>query len=264
MRSSALVLAALAMNAIASPMLKRAIEVDLEVVYVTHTIVITGEPPAATPPPQELDESSVGLTPKPEEEESHSPSYVPVVEEEEPEPVPQTPTYGNTYKESCLNHHNMHRANHSVAALEWSDELAATAERIGATCVYEHNTEMDGGGYGQNIAAGVKSEEISVVITNLFYNGELNAFMSEFGKPQPDMTHFKVWGHLTQIIWKDTTAVGCATVDCSGRGLAKVGSNVPPLFTVCNYKGPGNYAGEYDKNVFPPLGEPTAYGSSIA
>ncbi len=88
---------------------------------------------------------------------------------------------------------------------------------------------MDGGGYGQNIALGVKPEEISIIISDLFYNNEFKLFEPELGKAQPDMSRFKEWGHLTQIVWADTTSVGCATVDCGSIGY----------FTVCNYKGPG-------------------------
>ena len=35
-------------------------------------------------------------------------------------------------------HHNVHRANHSAPDLTWNDTLAATAEKIGKTCSYEH------------------------------------------------------------------------------------------------------------------------------
>lgn len=101
---------------------------------------------------------------------------------------------------------------------------------------------MDGGGYGQNIAAGVKADNVSAVITELFYNGEEQAYADadNYGKAGKegdgfDNTSFEVWGHMTQIVWKATTAVGCATVDCSASGLAKTGGNVAPYFTVCNY-----------------------------
>jgi hypothetical protein len=35
-------------------------------------------------------------------------------------------------------HHNVHRANHSAPDLVWNDTLAATAEKIGELCSYEH------------------------------------------------------------------------------------------------------------------------------
>jgi hypothetical protein len=59
-----------------------------------------------------------------------------------------------------------------------------------------------------------------------------------YGQATPsniDTDAFDKWGHFSQIIWADTTDVGCATVDCTSQGLGNVGSNVPPFFTVCNY-----------------------------
>lgn len=47
------------------------------------------------------------------------------------------------YPGFVIHHHNLHRANHSAPALEWDDELAQTAEAIGNTCRYEHNTYVD-------------------------------------------------------------------------------------------------------------------------
>lgn len=74
----------------------------------------------------------------------------------------------------------------------------------------------------------------------MFYNGEVSWFDGLYGAANPDMTNFEHWGHFSQIVWKASTHVGCATQYCSG-GLANVGSDVSPYFTVCNYKGPGTY-----------------------
>lgn len=100
-------------------------------------------------------------------------------------------------------------------------------------------SEMDGGGYGQNIAAGVPSDNISAVITDLFYNSEEPLFAAQYGLDDPDMSEFEKWGHFTQIVWQGTTEVGCWTEDCSSKGLVNTGTGVSPWFTVCNYKNPG-------------------------
>jgi uncharacterized protein YkwD len=143
-----------------------------------------------------------------------------------------------TYQERVVDHHNVHRANHSAPALEWDSALASTAAKIAATCVYAHSMDVDGGNYGQNIAAGVEANNVSAVITELFYNGEVGYYTNLYGQANPDMTNFEKWGHFSQLVWKGTTKVGCATQYCSG-GLANVGQYVSPHFTVCNYGAPG-------------------------
>lgn len=44
------------------------------------------------------------------------------------------------YKGQVIYHHNIHRSNHSAPPISWDDGLAATAQHICNTCVYEHNT----------------------------------------------------------------------------------------------------------------------------
>jgi hypothetical protein len=66
---------------------------------------------------------------------------------------------------------------------------------------------------------------------------------------------FEVWGHFSQVVWKATTHVGCATQYCPGGLSADTPLvNVPPYFTVCNYREVGNMGGEYASNVQKPLG----------
>ncbi|THX60612.1 PR-1-like protein [Aureobasidium pullulans] len=161
-----------------------------------------------------------------------------------------------TYQQRVVDHHNVHRANHSAPALTWDTDLANTAAKIAATCVYAHSMDVNGGGYGQNIAAGVEANNVSAVITELFYNGEVGYFNNLYGQANPDMTNFEKWGHFSQLVWKGTTKVGCATQYCSG-GLANIGQYVSPHFTVCNYGSPGNYAGEYAQNIGASLNKPT-------
>lgn len=53
----------------------------------------------------------------------------------------------------------------------------------------------------------------------------------------------QVTGHFTQIVWKGTTDLGCASKFCSNLG---------GTFYVCDYSPPGNYYGQYTNNVFKP------------
>lgn len=155
--------------------------------------------------------------------------------------------HGFNYQQAVINSHNIHRANHSAPAIKWSSSLAATAEKIANTCVYAHNTQMDGGGYGQNIAAGPPPDFVNKIITNMFYNHEEPYFHGQYGKAKPDMKNFEHWGHFSQLVWKDSTSVGCHTTNCAGRRgkLKGVGNGVHPYFTVCNYHNRGNMGGQY-------------------
>jgi hypothetical protein len=50
--------------------------------------------------------------------------------------------------------------------------------------------------------------------------------------------------HLTQMIWKETTHVGCAETYCG---------NLNGYFYVCNYYPKGNWQRAYVQNVNPPV-----------
>merc|ERR1711977_545694 len=174
-----------------------------------------------------------------------------------------SPSPVSAYADRVLLAHNVHRANHSAADLTYSNELAAVAQEIASSCVYAHDTTVESttgnGVYGQNIAAGLTADEVTDVITNLWYNNEVNAYAPYYGQANPG-GNFADYGHFTQVVWQGTTVVGCATRDCSAGGLANVGPNVPPYFTVCNYYEAGNYGGEYADNIDAPLGFPTVTG----
>merc|ERR1711967_15773 len=141
-----------------------------------------------------------------------------------------SPSPVSAYADRVLLAHNVHRANHSAADLTYSNELAAVAQEIASSCVYAHDTTVESttgnGVYGQNIAAGLTADEVTDVITNLWYNAEVNAYSPYYGQTNPG-GNFNDYGHFTQIVWQGTTVVGCATQDCSANGLANVGSNVP-------------------------------------
>jgi len=292
MRSSTFLTAAFAIGALASPILKRDVVTEYE--YVTDVVYVTAgaEPTVAavsTPTPhyggyphshhhpKPSSKSSVAPAPPPSTPAytpTPTPAYTPApvstpaytpepVSTPEPEPSAPSGGYptGDDYQSIVVRHHNVHRANHSAPALEWSDELASIANDIGKSCVYKHDVTTGGGGYGQNIAAGASPSDIGGVITGLFYNSEVTKYPNAYGG-EPDMGDFEEWGHFSQVVWKDTTQVGCATFDCSSHpgGLSNTGGGVSPFFTVCNYKGPGNYGGEFHANVLAPLGHASVDG----
>ncbi|EXJ69906.1 uncharacterized protein A1O5_06979 [Cladophialophora psammophila CBS 110553] len=260
--------------AAASPLDKR--EYVTEIDLYTVTVTVTGYPPAGTPTPS-AQVSSGGNnwnswgqwhgwnseSPSPASAPPDTPAPSPASDSwstpqastpAQAAPSPASTSVSSDYQQGILDSHNMHRDNASVPHLTWSDQMASIAAQIAASCVYAHDTSTGGGGYGQNIGAGAPPSGIPAMITDEMYNGEIN-FYPAYGV-EPDMSNFEKWGHYSQIVWKSTTAVGCATQYCP-NGLANTGGNVSPYFTVCNYSPPGNFGGEYAANVLQPGGLPT-------
>ncbi|OAL37550.1 hypothetical protein AYO20_03057 [Fonsecaea nubica] len=157
-----------------------------------------------------------------------------------------------SYIDGILLAHNVHRRNHSAEDLTWSDTQATIAAEIAASCVFAHNTAAGGGGYGQNIGAGYTPAQVPAMIGNDMYNGEMPFYPLPYGVDNADTTNFSKWGHFSQIVWKGTQQVGCATQFCP-NGVTN--AEFTQYFTVCNYVPPGNYQGSFS-NVGAPLGQP--------
>ncbi|VBB73865.1 Putative protein of unknown function [Podospora comata] len=183
-----------------------------------------------------------------------------------PAPAPVKVEASGDYQKAVLESHNVHRFNHSAGALEWGQQYADSAKVLAQRCKFEHDTSINGGGYGQNLAMWAASANVDKVdpaaaaaraISNGWYNDELELFpASEYGRANPSaqaQATFSKWGHFTQLVWKDSKQVGCFTARCP---VGTIVSNMESLYTVCNYFPVGNMGGAYGKNVLPPLGQP--------
>lgn len=127
-----------------------------------------------------------------------------------------------------LNAHNSFRALHNAGPLTWDNELALKAQEWANRCVMEHS----GGDFGENLAAGTGDYSIRDAV---------NAWTSESTKyksKKPTASHF------TQVVWKGSKRLGCASKICSGIFPQKAN------FIVCEYDPAGNVIGDFKKNVF--------------
>jgi len=133
--------------------------------------------------------------------------------------------------DAYLKGHNDYRAKHGAQPLTWSTELENTAQTWANGCKFEHSH----GKYGENIAAGSPTLSISDAIRMWTTDEE-----KQYDPNSPTYSHF------TQVVWKATTQLGCASKTCSG-GL------YPGSWTyhVCEYNPPGNVIGEFAQNVQP-------------
>jgi uncharacterized protein YkwD len=132
--------------------------------------------------------------------------------------------------------HNRERATLGVAPLQWNENLEASAkawaDHLAATGGFEHAPEAKVDPEGENLWAGSKgyySTERMVdgwIREKRFYKSGLFPNNSTTG-------HVSDVGHYTQLIWRDTTQVGCAVATGSREDVL-----------VCRYSQAGNYVGE--------------------
>lgn len=211
----------------------------------------TSTPPPPPPPTTTPVVVVPAPTPVPEVASVAAPTVAPA-----PQVQVQAPSSGD-YISTALYHHNVHRANHSASALSWDGELASYALKTAQTCVFAHDMGEGSAGYGQNLAAygvsgGVsslnKATLVADAITNQWYYGEyLNM---PYGQDSPSMGGPEFL-HFTQVVWKSSSTVGCATVECPAGSIFSYAS----LYTVCDYKSAGNMMGQFTSQVSQPMGQ---------
>ncbi|GAB4814577.1 hypothetical protein N2152v2_001623 [Parachlorella kessleri] len=159
--------------------------------------------------------------------------YTPIGDSPSPQ-APVTPAPAGDFSggncpdpQAALEAHNIVRAAHNAPPLQWSVGLAQSAQAWANTCTFAHS----GGPYGENLMSyGVASCASAV-----------EGWASEVSLWPPgsnDWIHDA--GHFTQVVWKETTLVGCGWTDCGGPGL---------IFMLCQYYYRGNILGHFVENV---------------
>lgn len=137
--------------------------------------------------------------------------------------------------------HNKYRAEVGIPDIQWSDSLAQTAQAYAEKqktkgCKMVHSGAE---GLGENIywASPIMYSDGRKIPQNITSTNVTDSWGSEkanYNYNTNSCKRGKVCGHYTQIVWKDTTEVGCGMVICSDSSQ----------FWVCNYTPPGNYVGE--------------------
>ncbi|KAK5123968.1 hypothetical protein LTR85_002165 [Meristemomyces frigidus] len=141
---------------------------------------------------------------------------------------------GEALQSAALNSTNYYRAQHQAGGLTWDTTLASYAQAYAEKCLWQHS----GGPYGENLAEGYDSPALGI---DAWANEE-----KKYNYAKPKFSEST--GHYTQLVWKNTTTVGCAAVQCSND--ASNGAN--GWYLVCEYTPRGNVAGQYREEVKKP------------
>ena len=136
------------------------------------------------------------------------------------------------FASAILNSTNFYRGEHNASSVTWNDTLAKFAADYLAqgSCIFKHS----GGPYGENLAIGYPNATASVEA----WGNERRDY--DFGKPG----FSEKTGHFTQLVWRNTTTVGCGRRLCMGTS---------GWFLACEYWPRGNVIGQFDTQVDAPV-----------
>ncbi|XP_071818963.1 cysteine-rich secretory protein 2-like isoform X1 [Apostichopus japonicus] len=157
-------------------------------------------------------------------------------------------SYTTREQKQLLDSHNQHRLeveSGDMNELLWSSKLAEQAQEWSNGCFYEHpdkSVHPDYVGIGQNLFIAWLDEggENPPVVTkpvDLWYNE-----VGDFSYPMNACRKGAVCGHYTQVVWAETTKVGCGIKFCRRARSSKRTYENAWLVT-CNYSPAGNMPG---------------------
>ncbi len=125
--------------------------------------------------------------------------------------------------------HNRWRDTVRVPHLRWNAQLANYAQEwanyLLRTNKFEHRSNSP---YGENLAS-ASGQMLSPSRVLDMWGNEVN----DYNYASNSCTPGQMCGHYTQVVWRNTSEVGCA-----------VARNDQKEVWVCNYNPPGNYTGQ--------------------
>ncbi|XP_071950959.1 Golgi-associated plant pathogenesis-related protein 1-like [Antedon mediterranea] len=153
----------------------------------------------------------------------------------------------NKFMETMLEKHNEYRSRHGVDPLTYSETMAENAKRVAERSAESGKLEYSDWetrmGNGENqfkigTSESVTNPEIAASDAVNSWYGEIEYY--DFKKPG-----FRLkTGHVTQVLWKETTEVGC--------GYARTRSSVLfETYVTCHYSPAGNVIRTFAENVLP-------------
>ncbi|GJN10354.1 hypothetical protein PR202_ga28442 [Eleusine coracana subsp. coracana] len=125
--------------------------------------------------------------------------------------------------------HNTARREVGVGPVSWNESAAAYARRYAQYCGFNHAPKPRP--YGESYYWGSNGNSASDAVGSWmmekpFYHHQSNSCSAPAGR---------TCSRFTQVVWRNSKAIGCARAVCSDDG---------GVFILCAYSPPGNVAGQ--------------------
>ncbi|XP_056305424.1 peptidase inhibitor 16 [Danio aesculapii] len=117
----------------------------------------------------------------------------------------------------------------------WDEAIRLVAEGYAAKCIWDHNPELEDLTMGENLFVGTGPFNATKAVMDWF-NENL-----DYDYDKNDCADNKMCGHYTQLVWANTTKIGCATYFCDT--LEQLDFEKATLL-VCDYYPHGNIEGQ--------------------
>ncbi|CAM9891998.1 unnamed protein product [Scytosiphon promiscuus] len=162
--------------------------------------------------------------------------------------------------DGILEQHNAYRCMHSAPALTYSTDLEADAQvwadhlATNKCGILEHDSDRSGQGENLAICSGIPQASADCAsgftATVNWYN-EVEFYVEGPSGGTSDPT--EQVGHFTQVVWKNTEQVGCASSTCespyTGDSSFFQGQNWKRTYVACRYSPAGNFQTQYLEQV---------------
>lgn len=142
----------------------------------------------------------------------------------------------------ALELHNIERARYGLELLQWNPELANMAACWADLKAYGHS-EDHFCATGENIAYGYGAPCYTTPLIGM--ENAINSFLDEDRAYAAKRQFGEDTGHWTQIVWKDTKYVGCAT----SQRKNFLDEEDTSIYVVCEYYPAGNVMGQFELQV---------------
>jgi glioma pathogenesis-related protein 2 len=151
-----------------------------------------------------------------------------------------------TIRGNALLHHNTYRSTHHAPNLLASQDLEKSAQSwadvLAQKSLFKHSETV---GVGENLyvayttAPAIDSDQLIASAVKSWYDE-----VALYSYKNPGFSHET--GHFTQIVWKDSTKMGCG----AAKGVATLqGRQYNAFYIVCQYNPPGNVQSLFSSNV---------------